>query len=50
MKITATGIIICLISLYFLLVFGGTSLYTVGGLLFPCGAIVGVIGLFKKWK
>ena len=47
-KVTASGFLICLISLYLMIGLPGTSSYTVGGLAFWLGVAVCLIGIVKK--
>ena len=47
-KTICLGFLICLISLYLMIGLPGTSLYTLGGLLFWLGALLSLIGIIKK--
>lgn len=47
-KIISIGFLICLISLYIMIGFEGTSGATIGGLSFWIGAIVTLVGVFYK--
>lgn len=52
MKITLTGFLICLVSLFFMIASEGTGSaggYAFGFFMFPIGTVISIVGLVRKW-
>lgn len=48
MRIISAGLLICLICLYIMIGFEGSSLMVIGGLAFWIGVIVSLVGIFYR--
>lgn len=50
MKLTALGILLCLVCFYLMILGEGTTIYAVGGYLFIPSIIMAFAGLLTKWN